>query len=60
MKSPLIYRLFGTAQKFDLRRRAAKTGWIRSLPRFVAGWTKVRDMPAPAKRTFHEIWKDRA
>jgi L-lactate dehydrogenase complex protein LldF len=60
MKSPLTYRLFGAAQKFDLRRRAHKTGWIRSLPMFVAGWTKVRDMPAPAKRTFHQIWKDRA
>ncbi len=60
MKSPLMYRLIVAAQKFDLRRRAHKTGWIRSLPMFVAGWTKVRDMPAPAKRTFHEIWKDRA
>jgi L-lactate dehydrogenase complex protein LldF len=60
MKSPFIYRLFVTGQKFDLRRRAHKSGWIRSLPTFVAGWTKVRDMPAPASRTFHQIWKDRA
>jgi len=60
MKNHLTYRLLCTAQKFDLRRRAHKTGWIRSLPMFVAGWTRVRDMPAPAKRTFHEIWKDRA
>jgi len=60
MKSPMIYRLISAAQKFDLRRRAHKTGWIRSLPMFVSGWTRVRDMPAPAKQTFHEIWKDRA
>lgn len=60
MKSPLVYRVIGAVQKFDLRRRAHKTGWIRSLPMFVAGWTQVRDMPAPAKRTFHQIWKDRA
>ncbi|HEX4055875.1 MAG TPA: LutB/LldF family L-lactate oxidation iron-sulfur protein [Tepidisphaeraceae bacterium] len=59
VKSPLIYRIVGVIQKFDLRRRAHKTGWIRSLPLFVAGWTQVRDMPAPAKRTFHQIWKDR-
>ncbi len=59
MKSPLIYRIVTVIQKFDLRRRAHKTGWIRSLPLFVAGWTQVRDMPAPAKRTFHQIWKDR-
>jgi L-lactate dehydrogenase complex protein LldF len=60
MKSPFIYRLVSALQKFDLRRRAHKTGWIRSLPKFVSGWTQVRDMPAPAKRTFHQIWKDRA
>jgi L-lactate dehydrogenase complex protein LldF len=60
MRSPFLYRMVGAFQKFDLRRRAHKTGWIRSLPFFVSGWTKVRDMPAPAKRTFHQIWKDRA
>jgi L-lactate dehydrogenase complex protein LldF len=59
MKSPFIYRLVGGMQKFDLRRRAHKTGWIRSLPRIASGWTQVRDMPAPARRTFHEMWKDR-
>jgi L-lactate dehydrogenase complex protein LldF len=59
MKSPLVYTLVGEMQKLDLRRRAHKTGWIRSLPSFTSGWTKVRDMPAPAKRTFHQLWKDR-
>jgi len=59
MKSPFTYYILCMLQKFDLRRRAHKTGWIRSLPLFVAGWTQVRDMPAPAKRTFHQIWKDR-
>ena len=60
MRSPSIYRLIVAAQKFELRRRAHKTGWIRALPTFVAGWTQVRDMPAPARRTFHQVWKDRA
>jgi L-lactate dehydrogenase complex protein LldF len=60
MKSPFLYNLISTLQKFDLRRRAHKTGWIRSLPMFVSGWTKVRDMPVPSKKTFHQIWKDRA
>jgi len=60
MRSPSIYRLIVAAQKFELRRRAGKTGWIRALPTFVAGWTQVRDMPAPARRTFHQVWKDRA
>jgi L-lactate dehydrogenase complex protein LldF len=60
MRSPSIYRLIGAAQKFELRRRARKTGWIRALPAFLAGWTRVRDMPAPARRSFHQVWKDRA
>jgi L-lactate dehydrogenase complex protein LldF len=60
MKSPLMYKLVSAVQKLDLRRRAHKTGWVRSLPAPASGWTKIRDMPAPARRTFHEIWKDRA
>jgi len=59
LKSPLLYGLIGTLQKFDLRRRAKNTGWIKRLPRIAAGWTNVRDMPAPAKKTFHQLWKDR-
>jgi hypothetical protein len=25
-----------------------------------AGWTQIRDMPAPAKKTFHQMWRKRA
>jgi len=60
MKNPSIYRLIGAAQRFELRRRAGNTGWIRDLPTFLAGWTRVRDLPAPARRSFHQVWKDRA
>jgi L-lactate dehydrogenase complex protein LldF len=59
MKSPFLYRMIGAIQRWDLRRRAEGTGWISRLPSFAAGWTRVRDMPAPAERSFHQIWKDR-
>jgi L-lactate dehydrogenase complex protein LldF len=59
LKSPLMYQLIGTLQKWDLRRRAKGTGWIAKLPKAAAGWTQIRDMPAPAKRTFHQLWKKR-
>ena len=59
LHSPLLYWLIATMQKWDLRRRARGTGWVRKLPKIAAGWTQIRDMPAPAKRTFHEMWKDR-
>ncbi|HYO11206.1 MAG TPA: LutB/LldF family L-lactate oxidation iron-sulfur protein [Tepidisphaeraceae bacterium] len=59
LKSPLVYKLIGTFQKWDLRRRARKTGWVTSMPSVAAGWTQVRDMPAPARKTFHQMWKKR-
>ena len=34
-------------------------GRFRSLP-FAAGWTGVRDMPAPEGRSFHSLWAERA
>jgi L-lactate dehydrogenase complex protein LldF len=60
MKSALLYRWIGGIQRWDLRRRAEETGWINRLPGPVSGWTQVRDMPAPAVKSFHEIWKERA
>ncbi len=59
MKSPLLYNVITKLQKFDLRRRAKYNGWVRRMPSIAAGWTQVRDMPAPAKKTFHELWKQR-
>ena len=59
MKSPLLYNVIGTLQKWDLRRRAGRTGWIEQLPKVAAGWTQIRDMPAPAKKTFHQMWRKR-
>jgi len=54
-----MYALIGKFQKWDLRRRARGTGWVRELPKVAAGWTQIRDMPAPAKRSFHEMWRRR-
>jgi len=59
LKSSFIYGLITAGQKFDLRRRAKATGWVKELPKVAAGWTQIRDMPAPANRTFHEMWLKR-
>jgi L-lactate dehydrogenase complex protein LldF len=59
LKSPLLYRWLGKLQKWDLRRRAKGTGWVEKMPAVAAGWTQIRDMPAPAKKTFHQMWKKR-
>ncbi|HXE55680.1 MAG TPA: lactate utilization protein B, partial [Tepidisphaeraceae bacterium] len=57
MHSTFLYRLIGKFQKWDLRRRAKGSGWVQSLPKVAAGWTQIRDMPAPARKSFHELWR---
>jgi L-lactate dehydrogenase complex protein LldF len=42
-----------------LRSRAGADGMIRKLP-LGAGWTEGRDMPAPAGRTFRELYAQRS
>jgi L-lactate dehydrogenase complex protein LldF len=59
MKSSFLYNTIGAFQKLELRRRADADGWIKKLPNVAAGWTQIRDMPAPAKKTFHQMWKKR-
>jgi L-lactate dehydrogenase complex protein LldF len=59
LRSPLLYGLIGLVQKWDLRRRAKGSGWIDRMPSIAAGWTQIRDLPAPARKTFHQLWKRR-
>ncbi len=58
MRSPFRYRWFTRLQRWILRRRADESGWITRLPKLVSGWTQIRDLPSPARKTFHELWKD--
>jgi L-lactate dehydrogenase complex protein LldF len=54
-------RLYGAASKLGvriLRGMARKDGMLSRLP-FGAGWTGERDMPAPAGRTFRELYRQR-
>jgi L-lactate dehydrogenase complex protein LldF len=59
MLSPMRYRFVVRMQRWQLRRSANGTGWIKRMPKIASGWTQVRDMPAPAARTFHQLWKER-
>jgi L-lactate dehydrogenase complex protein LldF len=36
----------------------ARRGRFRHLP-LASGWTKFRDMPAPAGQTFQEMWAEK-
>jgi L-lactate dehydrogenase complex protein LldF len=60
LQSPLLYHALSRLQKWDLRRRARKSGgWIRTMPAIAAGWTQIRDMPAPGAKSFHQLWRKR-
>jgi L-lactate dehydrogenase complex protein LldF len=54
-------RLYQFATKFAMRilgNLGARRGRFRHLP-LASGWTKFRDMPAPAGQTFQEMWAEK-
>jgi L-lactate dehydrogenase complex protein LldF len=59
MKRPRLYAISSRMQRWNLLRRSRGSGWINRLPIFAAGWTDIRDMPAPADRSFHQMWRRR-
>jgi L-lactate dehydrogenase complex protein LldF len=57
LTSPALYRMavgFGRA----LQRPFVRDGRLRRLPLFFGRWTKSRDLPALARRTFSERWRE--
>jgi len=59
LKRPWLYRLCTTLARWVLR-PLTRRGWLRRLPGPGAGWTAVRDFPAPAARSFHDLWRTEA
>jgi len=56
---PALYRA-ATRMARALLRFGARDGWLRHAPGLASGWTRVRDLKAPAAKTFQELWKERA
>jgi L-lactate dehydrogenase complex protein LldF len=55
---PRLYRTMARLARWLLRGRATN-GWITHVPGLAAGWTRSRDLKAPAERTFEELWRAR-
>lgn len=59
LRRPWLYRLASRFARFFLRWRE-KDGWLQHLPGPGAGWTAIRDFPAPARKSFRQQWSDLA
>jgi L-lactate dehydrogenase complex protein LldF len=57
-RRPALYHALAEAASRLLGWAGNRRGRFRSLP-FAAGWTAVRDMPAPEGRSFHSLWAER-
>jgi L-lactate dehydrogenase complex protein LldF len=57
LKRPALYRLAARAGRVA-QRPFARGGAIRGVPFVFAAWTRTRDLPPVAERTFHERWAE--
>jgi len=58
-RRPALYALAARVGARVLKAMGGRDGLIHSLP-LGAGWTDGRDMPAPAGRTFRDLYRARA
>ncbi len=57
LMSPAAFRLSALAGRL-LQRSLVENGRLRRLPLLLSRWTRTRDLPPVAERTFRERWKD--
>ena len=57
LRSPRLYR-WGVRIGRTAQRPFVRAGGIRALPYFFGAWTRTRDLPPVAARTFQERWRE--
>ncbi len=53
---PKLYHVFTAVCSGGMRFFSGKNQRFRTFP-FASGWTNWRDLPAPARKPFHQSWK---
>ena len=59
MQSPALYGLGGRAAKIATRTMAGKDDMLHKLPGMLGNWTKNRDFPPFAPKSFRQLWQER-
>jgi L-lactate dehydrogenase complex protein LldF len=57
MHSSALYRISGKAARVT-QKPLLRSGSVRTLPGPMSGWTRNREFPPLAKRSFRELWKE--
>jgi L-lactate dehydrogenase complex protein LldF len=57
LRRPWLYHL-ALRMARPILRMMGRDGWLHYLPGPGSAWTSVRDFPAPARRSFREIWRE--
>jgi L-lactate dehydrogenase complex protein LldF len=56
LQSPLLYRWAAWFAR-RLLRFQSRDGWLSKLPGTGSGWTRTRDFPTPARKSFRQQWR---
>jgi L-lactate dehydrogenase complex protein LldF len=59
MQSPRLYELSGTAASIVTRTIGGPDHLLHNLPGLLGNWTRYRDFPAFAPKSFHQLWRER-
>ena len=57
MQSSALYRISGKAARVT-QKPLLRSGSVRTLPGPMSGWTRNREFPPLAKRSFRELWRE--
>ncbi len=59
MQSSRLYAMSGAAARLYTRAAADRTDTLHTLPGPFGNWTRNRDFPAFAEKSFHQLWRER-